>query len=88
MVVAKLMMRAIGMLFISGGNDKVNAIAEWRGEVAEWVYENTPGARRNMDTVMRYAVPDGDRSLGQWLLDVVYVLEPLLPPLSLNNGTT
>ncbi|KAF4130946.1 hypothetical protein GN958_ATG19951 [Phytophthora infestans] len=72
----------------SGGSDNDNAIVEGRGEVAECVYANTPGARWNMDTVMQYAVPHGGRSLGQWLLDVVYVLEPLVPPSSLNDATT
>ncbi|KAF4142663.1 Ankyrin repeats (many copies) [Phytophthora infestans] len=69
-----------------GGDDIINAIAEGHGRVAKWLYENTPDARRNFDTVMKYAVLHGDRSLAQWLLDVVYTAEPLLPPPSMDDA--
>ncbi|KAG7387154.1 hypothetical protein PHYPSEUDO_014674 [Phytophthora pseudosyringae] len=69
-----------------GGDDMVNAIKEGHGDVARWLYDNTPDARRNLNNVMKFAVRQGDRSLIQWLLDVVYQADTLLPPPSMNDA--
>ncbi|KAG6957258.1 hypothetical protein JG687_00010103 [Phytophthora cactorum] len=46
-----------------GGDDVINVVIEGHGQLAQWLYENTPDARRNLDSVMRYAVRQGNRSL-------------------------
>ncbi|POM72896.1 Hypothetical protein PHPALM_10322 [Phytophthora palmivora] len=69
-----------------GGDDMANAIQEGHGEVAQWLYENIPDARRNLEYVMEFAVRHGDISLIQWLLDVVYMSELLLAPPSMSDA--
>ncbi|KAF4030366.1 Ankyrin repeats (3 copies) [Phytophthora infestans] len=69
-----------------GGDDIANAIAEGHGRVAKWLHENTPDARHNFDTVMKYAVRHGDQLLIQWLVDVVYTAEPFLPLPSMDDA--
>ncbi|KAL3665630.1 hypothetical protein V7S43_009664 [Phytophthora oleae] len=75
-------------IILWGGDGMANAIREGHGEVARWLYENTPDAPRNLDHVMEFAVRQGDMNLVQWLLDVVYEAEILLPPPSMNDAAS
>ncbi|OWZ22726.1 hypothetical protein PHMEG_0002521 [Phytophthora megakarya] len=66
-----------------GGNDMILAIQGGHGDLARWLYENTPDAPRNLHGVMEFAVRQYDRAVIQWHLDTEKS-DLLLPPPMIN----
>lgn len=69
-----------------GGYDMENAIEAEHGEIARWLYTNSPDVERNLNRLMEFAVRQGDMPMIQWLLAVVYRPELHLPPPAMNHA--